>query len=109
MIQLDTAIALLGYITVVSVAAERLVEMCKPVVARIVAEKDTKFAYYAIAAVAGGTLHLMSGQTFPYFGTPVSAAVVMGLLASGGSGVWHDMLGILRGFSSGIPPAPTAK
>lgn len=109
MIQLDAAITLLGYVGVVSVAAERVVEMTKPIVGRIVAEKDTKFAYYAVAAVAGGTLHLMSGQMFPYFSTPVSAAVVMGLLASGGSGVWHDLLGILRGFSSGIPPTPTAK
>lgn len=105
MIQLDAAITLLGYVGVVSVAAERAVEMMKPLVAKYVSDDRKKFAYYALAAITGGVLHTMSGQTFPYFGDQVSAAIVMGLLASGGSGVWHDLLGILRNFSSGIPAA----
>ena len=105
MIQLEAAVTLLGYVGVVSVAAERVVEMVKPIVAKYVSEEHKKITYYVAAAVSGGVLHAMSGQTFPYFGDPVSASVVMGLLASGGSGVWHDLLGILRNFSSGVPSA----
>lgn len=103
MIQLDAAITLLGYVGVVSVAAERVVEMVKPLVVKYVPDERKKITYYVTAAVTGGVLHAMSGQTFPYFGDPVSASVVVGLLASGGSGVWHDLLGIVRNFSSGVP------
>lgn len=104
MIQLDAAITLLGYIGVVSVAAERVVEMAKPIVNHVMSDEGAKFAYHAVAAITGGTLHVMSGQTLPFFETAVSSAVVVGLLASGGSGVWHDLLGVLRNFKSGVPP-----
>lgn len=103
MIQLEAAVTLLGYIGVVSVAAERVVEMSKPLVAKYVSDDHKKFTYYALAAVSGGVLHVLSGQTFPYFSDPVSAAVVVGLLASGGSGMWHELLGMLRNFSNSVP------
>ena len=105
MIQLEAAVTLLGYVGVVSVAAERVVEMVKPLVDKYISDDHKKIAYYATAALSGGVLHTMSGQSFPYFGDPVSASVVMGLLASGGSGMWHELLGILRNFSSGVPTA----
>lgn len=105
MIQLDTVITMLGYVGVVSVAAERVVEMAKPLVTQYVSEEGKKFTYYLTAAIAGGVLHTMSGQALPYFNDPVSSAVVVGLLASGGSGMWHDLLGILRNFSGGVPTA----
>lgn len=104
MIQLEAVVTLLGYVGVVSVAAERAVEMMKPLVTKYVSEERKKLAYYVLAAASGAALHAMSGQTFPYFANPVSASVVVGLLASGGSGVWHDLLGILRNFSSSVPP-----
>lgn len=105
MIQLDAVVTLLGYIGVVSVAAERVVEMAKPLISAYTPEKRMKCAYYLTAAVSGSVLHVMSGQEFPYFGDPISAAIVVGLLASGGSGMWHELLGILRNFSSAVPPA----
>ncbi len=105
MIQLEAAVTLLGYISIVSVAAERAVEMMKPLVTKYFSEDRKKFVYYALAAITGGVLHTMSGQVFPYFDDAASAAVVMGLLASGGSGVWHELLSILKNFSSGIPVA----
>lgn len=104
MIQLDTAITLLGYVGVVSVAAERVVEMAKPLINQALSDEGAKFAYHVVAAITGGTLHAMSGQTVPFFETPMTSSVVVGLLASGGSGVWHDLLGILRNFKSGVPP-----
>lgn len=105
MIQLDAAVTLLGYIGIVSVAAERTVEMSKPIVAKYISDDRKKIAYYIVAAIAGGVLHMMSGQTFPYFNDATSSAIVMGLLASGGSGVWHELLSILKNFSSSVPPA----
>lgn len=103
MIQLDAAVTLLGYVGIVSVAAERVVEMMKPLIYKYISEEGRKFVYYITAGSAGAAMHVLSGQPFPYFATPTTAAVMVGLLTSGGSGVWHELLGILRNFSSGIP------
>ena len=113
MTQLDMVLFFLGYIAVVSVAAERFVEMCKPVFGLptfvkwfgVLTDDTKKVWYYVLAAVAGGTLHLISDVDVPYFGDVYSAALLVGMLASGGSGMWHELLAIVRNFSQTVPPA----
>lgn len=107
MTQLDTLTTFLGYVTIVAVTAERVVEMCKPMFgfetfAKLfgtLSDDQRKVSYYALAAITGAGVHLLSGVTIPYFTELYPSAVIVGLLVSGGSGIWHDLLGIVRNFS----------
>src|SRR5512139_939471 len=97
MTQISTLIDLLSYITILSVTIERLVELAKPMIdefcLRLTLNTRIHRAMLYLASFGGGAIiHSMSGTTIPYFADPTTAAMVAGLLVSGGSGIWHDLL-----------------
>lgn len=107
MTQLNTLVDLLSYITILSVTIERLVELVKPMIdefcSRLVLNDRVRRAMLYLASFGGGAvIHSMSGTTIPYFADPTVAAMVAGLLVSGGSGVWHDLLSILGDFKTKV-------
>jgi len=96
-----------SYIAILSIAAERAVELIKPMYdfgpfARKLGEASSqrrKNLNHGVAFLAGYALHLLSQPTIPFFADPFHAALMMGLLASGGSGFWHDLLSLLKGYN----------
>lgn len=108
MSQLNELLVLLSYITVLSVTVERWTEMLKPaldgfVCRTSIGDKGRRTLMYLISFSSGAVLHAMSGSTIPYFTDPVGAALVAGMLVSGGSGIWHDLLSILGDFKAKAP------
>jgi hypothetical protein len=88
----------------ISVAAERLVEIIKgliPWLAKENPDPDTelrrKAMLQALAAIAG-IVTVLIASTIPELGLPKSPAalVVLGLLSSGGSGLWNAVLDYLK-------------
>lgn len=105
MTQLNVLMELLAYIAILSVTVERLVEMFKPAIDGYVnrthmGERGRRTTLYLTSFFSGGALHYLSSGTVPYFADPIGSAVVAGLLVSGGSGVWHDLLGVLKDFNT---------
>ncbi len=97
--QLSTIIGLLAAL---SVASERLVEIAKGLIPWLDqqnsdpgTESRRRAALQFLAAAAGVTTAFVSGQAFPdtlHIAPGFLSKVVLGLLASGGSGFWNSIL-----------------
>jgi len=106
---LEILLMFVSYIAILSIAAERAVELIKPMYdfgpfakkLGDVSSQRRKNMNHGMAFLAGFALHLLSQTTVLYFADPLHAAFVMGLLASGGSGFWHDLLSLLKGYNQG--------
>lgn len=90
---MEMLINLAAYLIVVSVSVERAVVFIKPP-AKLVEAFGSRTAWLNqfIAACLGFAFALATPPTLPFAIDPTLAAVLVGLLASGGSGVWHDAL-----------------
>lgn len=97
--QLSTIVGLLAAL---SVASERLIEIVKGFIPWLdkqnpdpSTETRRRAALHALAAVAGVLTAIVAGQAFPdtlHVPPGLLGKVVLGLLASGGSGFWNSIL-----------------
>ena len=101
----DYIIQLFTYLLLVSVAAERAVELTKPVYAKF-AKAHPKTVAQSLSAVFGGVSALFAPPTIslPWGDSMWLTVIVVALATSGGSGFWHDMLEAVRVLAN-----PTAK
>jgi len=96
---LNNIVELLNYLVILSVATERLVELLKPVTLKYRINVD-----YKVVAIICGT-GLAYYTTVPILPNIINIQLVplfAGLLASGGSGIWHDALNIIKNFSTSL-------
>lgn len=105
MTQLNVLLELFTYIAILSATVERLVEIFKPAIdgyvnRTLMGDRGRKTMLYLTSCISGGVLHHLSSSTMPYFADPIGSAVVAGLLVSGGSGMWHDLLSVLKDFNT---------
>jgi len=94
---LELAIELFTTLSLLSVATVRVVELFKVYLHTF--HSIPAQAYMAMAMAVGTAISWMSG------GIPVMTGpgehLLVGLLVSGGSGFWHDLLSIVRGLAAG--------
>jgi len=106
---LEILMSLVTYLAILSIAAERGVEIIKPIYdvgpfakkLGDISSPRRKTMNHFVAFLGGFSLHLLSQTAIPFFPNPMDAAIMMGLLVSGGSGFWHDILSLLKNFSQG--------
>lgn len=98
--------AIIGLVVVVSVAAERLVEIIKGVVPWLnnsnpdIHIEGRRKATLQLLAVASGVMTAflatpILAESLSHVGDPKSAILAIGLLASGGSAFWNAILSYL--------------
>lgn len=96
----DSVLSFLSYVLVVSVAAERLTELIKKF---FIKDKEINTGWYMlISAIGGGFIATISPPetvpfTLKYFWT---TPVIIGIIVSGGSGFWHEVVSVLSTFKS---------
>jgi hypothetical protein len=99
---LDTLVALLSYIVLVSATVERVVQFLKSLEFTKLSSAGAT-TIQSVAVVVGIVLGYFtsSKELVTIVGNQYAALVMTGFLASAGSGVWHDLLVILQNFKSG--------
>lgn len=96
---MDTIIAYVSFIAITSVAAERFTEIIKK--AFLSKFEPNAAVYQSISCIFGGVLCYGAPPAELPFHAPLWAvAVVTGLAVSGGSGVWNDMLTLLKNYKN---------
>ncbi len=96
---MDNLLSFISYIAIISVAAERFTEIMKKIMLAKLIEKYSWKAtlYQTVTAVFGGGIcYLNPPSSIPFHVYPFILAVLVGLCVSGGSGVWSDLLAILK-------------
>lgn len=95
---LDQIIAAVGFVLALSIASERLVEIVKGILPWLNEEKDTpkeegiRRSLLQILAVFSGVITAFLAQDVLPVEVSNLSFVVLGLLASGGSGFWNAIL-----------------
>ena len=104
-------VQLVALMVVLSIAVERVVAITTNVTdfdSRIKNPKLSNALKQLIAAVAGGVIYAMNSDAHIAYITQhffqVNGAIIVGLLASGGSGFWNGVLKIMSATSSKIDP-----
>lgn len=106
---MDDLIRLVVYLTIVSVAAERAVDIVKRAVIQKLNITTLNGAIYQILAGVFGSIIAYGDQPSFDFVTTNRwfLIVIIGLCASGGSGAWNTILSILKELS--IPKTTDTK
>lgn len=100
----DQLIHLMQYLFIISMCAERITEFFKSVLNMEYLTNHPRTLlrlYQGCAFIFGALLSLLLPMvdTGPILTLqPSSMSLLIGLLASGGSGLWHDILGLLTGY-----------
>jgi hypothetical protein len=99
---LDTLIALLTYIVLVSGTTERAVQVLKSIPFTKLATASAS-TVQAVAVGVGCILAYFtsSPELVKVVGNQNAAIIMTGFLSSAGAGAWHDMLSILQNFKTG--------
>ena len=101
---LDNVVSFVSYVAVVSIAAERTTDMIKR--AALLDERLSKFkgvSYQLLSAISGGLICLVSPpESSPFYTNKEIMALIVGLLASGGSSLWHDILGLIQAYRTSV-------
>lgn len=94
---MEHASQLLTYISVVSMAAERFVQIVRAL--PISAKLNKSIYYQVLAAVFGAILCLIEPPELSFISlNKYLLAALVGLAVSGGSGVWHDALEVVKNY-----------
>lgn len=94
---MDALVQFATYMVLVSVAAERLVEMTKTSPLFKILEKQFHgTAYQIMAALCGAAFCYANPPSMPLQMNQWATVVVVGLMASGGSAMWHEILAMLN-------------
>lgn len=103
---MDSLIALLTFVVLTSVAAERFTEILKKaVIHRQTLFNPTSTVYQSVAAVFGGVIAYLSPPDLSAIHLslpPYLTAILVGLAVSGGSGLWSDLLSLLTDYRKNI-------
>lgn len=105
--ELAEVLSFITLMSVLSVAVERSNEIIIngfDLDSKIVNDKTRRFIYHAMGVVTGALIYFFNNDyhfTFlaRYFNEYL-AAIVAGLIVSGGSGVWHEALKFVTSLSS---------
>jgi hypothetical protein len=94
--------SIVGLLAALSVASERLVEIVKGLVPALNQQSPNpkiegwrRAALHILAALAGIVTAFVAGQAFPdtiHVPSGILGKIILGLLASGGSGFWNSIL-----------------
>lgn len=96
---MDNLVGFISYIAIMSIAAERFTEIMKKIMlAKLIEKYEWKATLYQVlAALFGGVICYLNPPTsVPFYVHPGILSVLVGFCVSGGSGVWNDLLGILK-------------
>ncbi len=96
---METLVGFVSYIAIMSIAAERFTEIMKKLLlAKLIEKYEWKSTLYQVlATIFGGVICFLNPPTsVPFYVHPAILSVLVGFCVSGGSGVWNDLLGILK-------------
>lgn len=103
---MDSLIALMTFVMLTSVAAERFTEILKKaILQRQTLFNPTAAVYQTVSAVFGGVMTYMSPPDLSAIHLslpPYLTAIIVGLAVSGGSGLWSDLLSLLTDYRKNI-------
>lgn len=98
---MEYLLQVLTYLAVISVAAERSVEILKKSFLEKLIKKPV--VYQAISAFFGFSLCLASPPDLKFLHLDkYIISIIVGLAVSGGSGMWHDILSVITQFKENI-------
>ena len=102
----EDIVQLVIMLSIISVAVERTLEIIKSSLnldARLKTSNSKKLTYFSLSTVIGAIIYLINPDQHLIFVTThlgtYSAPVIIGLAASSGSGVWHEILKIITGMN----------
>ena len=98
----DSIFQLVSVLAIISIATERAVEVITTTLnlkVRYSGKRTQMIITHLLSILTGGAIYAMNAdQMIPLISThfnQYTGPLVVGLLASGGSGFWHDLLGIV--------------
>jgi len=93
---MDALITFVTLILAFSLATERVVEMIKGMLPEL-NEKFKKIAYPLMGIIVGAAICAVNNLNIPFVELKGwTEFLITGLLCSGGSGLWHDILKVLQ-------------
>lgn len=98
---METFVELIGYLAVISVAAERITDIAK----RLILErlKASGVIYQLVSGLFGGCIAYAAPPSGFFSNVhPVVLFIVIGLCVSGGSSVWNTLLSTMTELSKNL-------